>query len=84
MYIQSVSNTNFGKIGKFGGHEMGRSIKGKKPQADYIKVRKQLQNFKTQVKSAYNSSDISGNFGELCEKFISKTIDIQNKLIKHH
>lgn len=82
MNIQSISNTNFGKIGKLGGKSMGRGVTGRKLQPNYRKAEKNYQDFKAQVRHSYNSNGFSSDMNELCEDFMSKAIELKNKFVK--
>ncbi len=84
MYIQPVSNTNFGKIGKSGAQALGRTIKGKKLQPDYRKAGKFYNDFKAQVKHTYNELGLNNDVDELCEDYMTRTTDFQNKFVKRH
>lgn len=56
MLIQQTNNTNFGMLGKRGGHVAGRIGKGISLMPESRKITKLTLNYTSQIKRIYNSS----------------------------
>lgn len=82
MFIQSINNTNFGKIGYNGGKAMGR---GHKPRNLLPGSGSKLdKGYKSQIKQSYNSLDksqIFDNLNDICDSFMEKTVSMKKKFL---